>query len=256
MTTEAIFSSLDNHNAVPVILGTNRDEPALFMAMMPDNLDTFLWVFPRLKDEDAYLRAVRYGALSWKERGVDSLARYMTAAGNPNVYAYRFDWDEEGSVMGYDLSKALGAAHGLEIPFVFGDFDGGFAALGDFFTASPGRDGLSASMQSYWSEFAVNGDPGSGRDGKETPWLAWGTDGQRSLILDTVEGGGIRMMDDEVTREGIKAELAADTSITDARERCALYVSNFGRPALDRAEYESFGPDGCADFDPSEFSRF
>ncbi len=256
LTTEEIFSSTANHNAVPVILGTNRDEPALFMAQSPDNLDTFLFFFPRLKDEDAYLRAVKYGALAWKERGVDSLARFMTTAGNQNVYAYRFDWDEEPSIMGYDLSKALGAAHGLEIPFVFGDFDGGFAALGDFFSASPGREGLSSSIQSYWTEFALNGDPGTGRNGTETPWLAWGTDGQRSIILDTVQDAGIRMTAAEVSTRSIKAQLAADTSITDARERCELYVTNFGWPELDRDEYDRFGPDGCSQFDPSEFSRF
>ena len=256
LTTEEIFSSQENHNAVPVILGTNRDEPALFMVRAPENVETFLFIFPRLKDEDAYLRAVKYGGLSWKERGVDSLARYMTASGNPNVYAYRFDWDELPSAMGYDLSIALGAAHGLEIPFVFGDFEGGFASLGDFFSASPGKEALSSSMQSYWSEFALNGDPASGRDGKETPWLAWGTNGQRAVILDTVEGGGIRMTADEVTAEGLKTELAEDPDITDARERCQLYVVNFGWPELDRAEYDSFGPDGCAQFDPSEFSFF
>ena len=63
MTTEEIFSDSNNYNEVPVILGTNRDEPALFMAMVPDNLDMFLWVFPRLKDEESYLRNVKYGAL-------------------------------------------------------------------------------------------------------------------------------------------------------------------------------------------------
>ena len=36
---------------------------------------------------------------------------------------YRFDWDEEPTVMFYDLSIALGAAHGLEIAFVFGHDD-------------------------------------------------------------------------------------------------------------------------------------
>ena len=64
------------------------------------------------------------------------------------------------------------------------------------------------------------------------------------------------MTTDEVTRESIKAELAADASITDPRERCELYVNNFGWPELDRTEYESFGPDGCADYDPEDFRRF
>jgi para-nitrobenzyl esterase len=256
MTTEEIFSDPNNYNEVPVILGTNRDEPALFMAMMPDNLDMFLWVLPRLKDEDSYLRNVKYGALSWKERGVDSLAGFMTAAGNPNVYAYRFDWDEEPSVMGYDLSKALGAAHGLEIAFVFGRFDGAALTLGDIYGDSPGRDALSDSMMSYWTEFAVSGDPGTGRDGEEVPWLAWGVDGQRSILLDTAEDGGIRMMDEEVTIANIKAELAADGSISDPKERCRLYVTTVGGGGFDQEEYNSFGPDGCEQFDPTAFPRF
>jgi para-nitrobenzyl esterase len=256
MTTEEIFSNPGNHNMVPVILGTNRDEVALFMAMSPENIDTFLWIFPRLKDEEGYLRNVRYGSLAWKVSGVDSLADYMTAAGNPNVYAYRFDWDEEGSVMGYDLSKAFGAAHAMEIAFVFGDFDSGISALGDLYSASEGRDALSASMMSYWSEFAITGDPGRGRDGNEVPWLPWGKDGMHSMILDTAQDGGIRMTDQEVTLAAIKNELASDPSITDPRERCRLYVTTFSRGGFDREEYETFGPDGCADYDPDDFSRF
>jgi para-nitrobenzyl esterase len=180
----------------------------------------------------------------------------MTRAGNPDVYAYRFDWDEEGSVMGYDLSKSLGAAHGLEIAFVFGSFDRASRLLGDIYPESPGRDALSASMTSYWTEFAISGNPGTGRDGAEVPWLAWGTDSKRSLLLDTPEGGGIRMTDEEVTAAAIKAQLAADTGITDSEERCRLYVTTFGWTDIDRAEYRSFGPDGCADYDPEQFRLF
>ena len=166
---------------------------------------------------------MKYGALAWKERGVDSLANYMTAAGNPNVYAYRFDWDEEGSVMGYDLSVALGAAHALEIPFVFGDFEGGLG-LGYLYGDSPGKEALSDSMMSYWTQFAISGDPGSGRDGNEVAWLSWGSDGMRSILLDTLEDQGIRMSPDEVTRDSIKAAIAGDPEITDQRERCRLYL--------------------------------
>ena len=74
------------------------------------------------------------------------------------VYAYRFDWDEEPSVMGYDLSVALGAAHGLEIAFVFGEFERGLG-LKYLYPKSPARDALSSSMMSYWTEFAYSGDP-------------------------------------------------------------------------------------------------
>ena len=251
MSTEEIFSSLDNHNAVPVILGTNRDEVALFMAMSPRWQDSFLWVLPRIRDEETYLKYVYYGSMAWKARGVDSLADDMTAAGNPDVYAYRFDWDEQGSVLGYDLSKAFGAAHGLEIPFVFGDFGGSF--LSDMLDESPGRDALSDSMMSYWAEFAYSGDPGRGRDGGEVAWQSWGDDGLRSIILDTPEDRGIRMTDDEVTLAGLKAELAADPAFN--REgRCRAFVAAFGMFGYDEAEYRSFGPEGCGDFDPADFA--
>ncbi len=250
LSTEEIFSKAENHNPVPVILGTNRDEVALFLAVSPENTETFLWIFPRLKDEDAYLRRVKYGSLAWKERGVDSLATYMTTAGNPHVYAYRFDWDEEGSILGYDLSKVFGAAHGVEIAFVFGDFENGMSALGELYAASPGRDALSDAMMSYWTQFAVSGNPGRGRDGNLPPWLAWGTDGQHSLILDTEQDQGIRMTGETVTLDGIKAQLASDPDITDPEERCRLYLLTFRRQGFDREEYNNFGPDGCAQYDP------
>lgn len=255
LTTREIFSDAANYNEMPVILGTNRDEPALFMAQNPEVLDTFLWFFPRLKDEDSYLRAVKYGALAWKERGVDSLAAYMTAAGNPNVFAYRFDWDEEGSTLGYDLSKALGAAHALEIPFVFGDFNGGLG-LGYLYTNSDTKDDLAESMMSYWTQFATTGDPGRGRTDSEVEWLSWGTNGKRSIVFDTPADQGIFMMEDTVTLAGLKDALAADPEIEDPRERCQLYMSAFGRSAFDAAEFEDFGPDGCGQFDASEFARF
>ncbi|MEQ8860105.1 MAG: carboxylesterase family protein [Pseudomonadales bacterium] len=249
LTTREIFSNPANHNVVPVILGTNRDEPALFMAQDPQYVENFLWVFPRLKDEADYLRRVRYGAMAWKARGVDELADHMTEAGNGNVFAYRFDWDEEGSVAGYDLSKALGAAHFLEVPFVFGDFEN--FPLAYLFGSSPGKDALSRSMMSYWAAFAYAGDPGRGRSDAEPRWLRWGEDGRTSIILDTPDDGGIRMMERKVTRASVVEAIATDPEIPDQRTRCALYVNTFRwNGEIDRAEYERLGPAGCAEFDP------
>jgi para-nitrobenzyl esterase len=253
---EEIFGDPDNHNMVPVILGTNRDEVALFLAQSPEYRDTFLWMFPRLKNEDKYLRNVRYSSLAWKQRGVDNLANLMTAAGNPNVYAYRFDWDEEGSVMGYDMSKAFGAAHALEIPFVFGSFEGGISALGPLFQNSPGKDALSAAMMSYWGQFAYTGNPERSSEGTRVPWTSWGTNGKTAIVFDTEQDRGIRMMDEEVTVASIKTELESDSGITDVRERCALYVRTFRFSSFDEDEYRDFGPEGCAEFDVSEFAGF
>ncbi len=249
LTTAEIFSDPANHNVVPVILGTNRDEPALFMAQSPQFVDRFLWVFPRLKDEQDYLRRVKYGALAWKARGVDELAQYMTAAGNDRVFAYRFDWDEEGSMAGYDLSKALGAAHFLEVPFVFGDFEN--FPLSYLFDSSPGKDALSDSMMAYWAAFAYEGDPGTGRSGAEPRWLPWGENGKTSIVLDTPQDGGIYMMEETVTRESVVDAIARDPDIPDQRARCELYLNTFRwNGEFDRTEYDDLGPEGCAGFDP------
>jgi len=246
-----LFADASRYNAVPTILGTNRDELALFMARNPRWTKTYLWFFPRLKDEAAYRRFIAYNSMAWKARGVDEIADVMHATQGDTVYAYRFDWDEEPSVMGFDLSKALGAAHGLEIAFVFGNFDNGFASY--LYRPSPERDALSASMMSYWAEFARSGSPGRGRDGKEVEWTPWDTAGARSILFDTKSGGGVRMSDLHVTYATIRAQLSADTSFTDPKDRCELYARIFAFDLFDQAEYERLG---CAAFDPKSFTFF
>ncbi len=252
LSTAELFSSIGNHNPVPVILGTNRDEPALFMSRDPRYTDNTLGIFYSLKDEKTYRSLVRYGGRAWKARGVDQLAEAMTRAGNRDVYAYRFDWDEEPSLMGYDLSVALGAAHGLEIGFVFGEFNG--LGLGYVYPNDENQQQLSKSMMSYWAEFAYTGNPGTGRDGAETPWLAWRQNDKTSIILDTPADGGIRMDDELVTYASLKSELLADTDFGDKYEHCATYVRTFQETDLfDIKDYRALE---CGEWPPDSISRY
>ena len=113
---------------------------------------------------------------------------------------------------------------------------------------------LSESMMSYWAEFAYSGNPGTGRDGAEAPWLAWGQDGKTQIILDTPTDGGIRMDDEVVTYATLKAELIADADFGDKFAHCATYVRTFRETDLfDSAEYEALG---CSDWPPESISRF
>jgi len=255
LSTQEIFSDPDAHNRVPTILGTNRDEPSLFMMQDPAYTTLWLGFLPRLKDPALYQRQVKYGALAWKERGVDRLANYMTQAGNPSVYAYRFDWDEEPSQWGFDLSVALGAAHALEIAFVFGDFDSGMGRLGNIYPNDAGQRALSDSMMSYWTHFARTGNPATGTQGREVDWLAWGTEGQRMLILDTPTDQGIYMSDEEVTVASIKAALAADTGFTDPAAQCAVYARAFRGDQFNATEYAQLNST-CATLDPASLQGF
>jgi len=254
LPSEEIFSDPDNHNMVPIVLGTNRDEPTTFMIFDPTHVTRWLGILARLRDEDTYRRLVHYGAQSWKERGVDRIAAQMTQAGNPNVYAYRFDWDEEPSRLGFDLGTALGAGHGLEIAFAFNDFEGGFG-IGYLYPDDEAQHALASSMTSYWSEFAHNGDPGRGRDGNETHWLAWGTNGKHSIILDTPEDQGIYMDDERVTIASVKQALAADSGFSDPVDQCAVYANNFRGEHFEQAEFEALNS-ACAGIDPVSLRWF
>ena len=255
LPTAEIFASTDNYNDVPVILGTNRDEPTLFMFRDPRYVENFLGFLPRLKDEASYLQLVKYGALAWKERGVDSLARAMTASGNANVYTYRFDWDEEPDLLGMELSKVLGAAHGLEIAFAFNDFKGRFDTS-YIYPNDEAQFALADSMSSYWTAFAASGDPGRGQNGEQVPWLAWGTDGKRSIILDSPADQGIFMDDQEVTREQIRAALINDDGFVDETLRCKIYVRTFRGDDFIPSEYATLGDGSCRDIDPTTVSFF
>jgi len=253
---DAVFAKAGAYNDVPVILGTNRDEEKLFMVRDPQNLKQFLWIFPRLKNPAAYERRARYITDSWKVNGVDHLATLLRKSQGPSVFAYRFDWDEEPSVMGYDLSAALGAAHGLDIYFIFHNF---FSITGTpLFQEDKveGRNALSRSMMSYWAEFAYTGTPGRGRSGKEVLWKPWDNrKGEENLIVfDTTEDKGIRMVSETMTHQDIKKRFLADTSYASQEEYCRMYVELFRYNFWDQEEYENLGKEGCRDYDPDKFA--
>ena len=130
------------------------------------------------------------------------------------MYAYRFDWDEEPTLLFADYGVLLGAAHGFEIPFVFGHWKLGGA--GDrLFDASnePGREALSAQMRSYWAQLAYTGDPGRGRKGDLATWTAWDDatpESPKYIVFDTEADGGVRMSYETYTKERIIAEIRED----------------------------------------------
>ncbi len=223
-----LLSDPSTHIDVPTLLGTNRDEPKIFMAFNPEHVYRLAGLPILMKDGDRYDREARYGALSWKVRGVDEVAARLARNGAP-AFAYRWEWDEEGTRMGFiDLSRLLGAAHGLEIPFVFGHFDIGPQSSFLFADDSlEGRSVLSDAMMSYWANFARSGDPGRGSDGKLPLWSAWSSTagGSKMMLLDSAAGGGLRMSPQEVTRASLLQDMAQEPISDD--ERCALFRNTF-----------------------------
>jgi len=213
------FSSTQTFNTVPIISGINRDEMKLFY-LFDDNLtETKFGKFIVAKDQDFYDAAAEYSSRVWRIRSVDLPLVMMAEAGHEDVYAYRFDWDEGGKIFWMDLSKILGAAHSLEIPFVLNRFK----LLGEaddimFKTKTLAtRETLSRSMGAYWAAFARNGQP----DTAELPAWPRYNDNSSLMYFDSTNDKGIRVQEGADSFDKIAADLKADTRLSES-QRCEI----------------------------------
>jgi para-nitrobenzyl esterase len=214
-----------DYNQVPVVLGTNRDEVKLFIFGDPELVRRWFGIFPMLRvPAEQYELISEYSAKAWKAAGVDTLAPLLVDAQGPSVYGYRFDWDEEPTLFFADYSVLLGAAHGFEIPFVFGHWHLGRAGNRMFTEENaPGREALSGAMRSYWAQLAYTGDPGRGRKGDLPVWAAWdhtAPESPKYMVFDTDADGGLRMSSEVYDKQRIREEIAADARLPEWRDKC------------------------------------
>jgi para-nitrobenzyl esterase len=217
-----------HYNRVPVILGTNRDENKLFALFTSEDVTRLFGVPLWIHDERRYDLLAEYGSRMWKASGVDDPARAMRAVQGPSVYAYRFDWDEEPSLLWADFGRMLGAAHAVEIPFVLGHLDLGFANRFLFDERRrPAAEALSHAMMSYWGALAHDGAPGRGRSGALVEWRPWDAtraDGPKYMVFDTDEGGGLRMSSRALHPDRLIREVERDERFRSRNERCEVYA--------------------------------
>jgi para-nitrobenzyl esterase len=244
---------------VPIILGSNRDEMKLFLSQDENLVRRRFGVFYRIRDLEDYERRSRYHSDMWAVRAVARPASAITDSGFLDVFAYRFDWDELPRFLGMDFSKLFGAAHGFEIPFVFGNFDLGPSRLGRIFfdeESAPARKDLSSRMMSYWAEFARHGSPGRGTDEEKPEWQPWSAETTaRILVFDTPQDGGIRLAEIALSRIRVIAAIDAESDL-DQDEKCELFLDLLSRrPDWNIEEYRGIGRRGCANFPPGAAVR-
>jgi para-nitrobenzyl esterase len=248
-----IFQSPDRYNDVPLMTGSNRDEAKLFMAQDPKFVERRFGFIPRIRDIDLYNDTSDYISDTWKARAVDEVAAVISANSEQGVYAYRWDWDEGAKNWLVDYSTLIGAGHGMEVAFVFDDFEGGILIPGFYNEENiPGRDELAKEMRSYWSQFATTGDPASGRDGDLSKWDAWNNSGPNLMVFDSPGSGGSKMSREPMTIAMLKQRLANDPDIADTETRCRTYSqlflkTNSGDDYWSEQEYLDLG---CAKYNP------
>jgi len=203
-------TAIANNDAarVPVLIGTNRDEFTLFVALQylrlglsytPEHYPELLRqtfgtnaaaVEQRYPLSDfggstasAYAAAVTDGVFSCvAERMSDDLARVGP------VYAYEFnDRNAPAPEAMRTLPFPVGASHSLELRFLF--------EVGGAEPLDPEQQALSDQMIDYWSQFIVNGNP----DAPGNPdWTALGTDIDAQPWMSLEPGGSriVRTFDD------------------------------------------------------------
>ena len=178
---------------VPLLLGTTRDELALYGVVgRRDTAAPLLKRWRRLHAGAALARALGPRRLLRLRRayGMDAGMRddlptdvvfrmpalQLAAAQDAHapVFVYRFDWRSPA----YD--GAVRACHALDLPFVWNNLDKPSARL--LTRDEPGTRALAEAMQDAWIAFARNGDPATP---KLPLWPRYGAPRRATMIFDT-----------------------------------------------------------------------
>ena len=189
------LASEDHLNIVPAIAGSNRDEVKLwlgsaeyFVDLKFSPLGKLLGV-PKvsLKDKEAFEVFNHYRSSAWKLRGVDGPLRSMRQAGNENLYAYRYDWDDHRRFIIGDFKELIGAAHATEIPLLAGNNK----LVGDYgfliYPRGPSKKFTSKNMMIFWTNFAKDGVPGKSTNSVEwTSYIESDKSQSNFIILDNI----------------------------------------------------------------------
>jgi para-nitrobenzyl esterase len=152
---------------VPLMIGTNKDEAALFLAgdprrrrleesellerlkpMLGDRMEEILGVYRKNRPNDTPWELL-IGVSSERTRlGSIQLAERKAAGGPAPVYMYLFTWESDF------LGGLFKSSHAMEIPFVFDHPE-----VAPMTGTRPDRQQLAESMSRAWTAFARNGDP-------------------------------------------------------------------------------------------------
>ena len=254
-----------NFNRVPIISGTNKDENKFFNSL---NRNFVEWgpaeglyktagidEMPiKIKDLDYYEAINFYGSSFWKQRAVDTPSRLLAESGHEQTYAYRFDWDELRTINNMDLSKLIGAAHAMEILFVFGSFESYIVKNFLFGEGSyPAAKKLSEQIQSYWAEFAYTGNPGKGRYNNLPEWKKWSLGNEdKYIVLDSENDQGVFMSNVEYSVDYLLNKMKLDSRLND-RQKCeTLFGLSYGDGnGISDEEFNSFMGGSCVGRDYS-----
>ena len=262
---DGLKNSLSNKkhvNIVPTIAGSNKDEVKLWLASaeyfvgLEYSFFGSLLGVPRvgLKDEAAFELFNSYRSRAWKLRGVDSPLRSLASAGNNDLYAYRYDWDDHRKWPVANFKKLIGAAHATEIPLLTGNNK----LVGDYgfliYPKGPSKSFLSKNMMNFWANFAKTAKPGISSNKQE--WTKYdGLDEIESNFMVLDNRKNLKMDKDQNSFKSLVNDLYYEEDITDL-EKCVVLLQMLtfvGDDLYD--DYVNFYPGKCDRKDAEEFLK-
>ena len=222
---EGILSALGNKKYaknVPVIFGSNKDELSLWLGVnnyFSERTYPFTRLIPipkiELKNPELYKLWLSVRSEAWKLRGVDEPLLQLEKAGYKNIYAYRFDWDDQKKSFFADFPNMIGAAHGLEIAFLTTDYK--FGPVSSYvYPKTDERDQMEETFLSAWSNFAKKGVPII--DNANVQWEKYVSSKQAFMILDNLSQ--LRLISDKKNMDDILN--FANTNVATDLEKCLL----------------------------------
>jgi para-nitrobenzyl esterase len=174
----------DKQTKVPLLIGSNADEGNAFLTGLTMSAEEFRrqmeGVFGPFVDQAYALYPVKTSSdivpafsRMLTEVGFASTARFAAQVMSRSAPAYLYQFTR------VPLGNPLGAFHGVEIPYVFGNA-GLFTTLGPIEQVDYD---LSEAMMGYWTRFAASGDPnGAGA----VEWPRYDSAGDQHLELGDV----------------------------------------------------------------------
>lgn len=193
------------HQKVPVMMGTNKDEGSIFIFMFPllfpnvslplseASLNYALRHFFSNNATDAALILDMYPAGDYSndqdKRAAAILRdhffacsarralRAMNEHGTPNTHLYHFEYPGD-----FIEDLVLGDYHSAELPFVFNN---PWPPILHAF--SPHDQQMADTINTYWGNFVHSGDPNAGRNNVTVTWPPYvqsAVNGEQNIVLD------------------------------------------------------------------------
>ena len=221
---EGIYKALEKTDPnLVVVAGTNKDEMNYWFVNSEYFYDTSFEIRRTLKRSEANLRSWnKYRSAIWRYKGAEEPLRRMSKS-NDNLYSYRLDWDEEDDGIFGDYSLFVGAAHGIDIPFIANSFD--MEQIPWYIknilfpeSTAEGRDALSALMMRYWGNIAKYGDPNVFVPQK---WEKFTASDNQMIILDNPQDPNFGMVTNPVMPKTLLKEIESDSAL-EIEERCLI----------------------------------